>query len=890
MTDKVTLTNLANLQNETTAVNAINSNNAAIIVAMDNTLSRDGTSPNQMGNNLDMNSFRIINLPAPIVLAEPLRLADLNSFVGGSLTINSIPVGGTANQVLSKNSSVNYDVSWQSALVNGTAAGGDLAGTYVNPTIALNAVTYAKMQQNVALAITGNATNSTANVAAIAATAGTGGILAESGSALAFRTTLSGNYTWSGTQNITNATASTTPTTGALKVAGGLGVAGRIYAGDFIQSQGPGSGYVVTRRDTNALAYIITSQSGTFTVSNFVNDLLDLNTSGMTIGTPGVFQGNLNLSGSSSGSVSINPQAAAGTYNFNLPISAGSAGQPLISGGGGSTAQSYATQDAMQVFLGTRLSENDQVGTSYTFLSTDNQKYVTQSNPSAIAVTLPQAGGSFPNGWWTIMENLGAGVATVTPTTSTINGAATLPMGIGNGYLISSDGNNYQALQTGNWSKTLGSVQIPANFTVINTGQGNLVNATGNGTVLGANVVADSIFIHSNAHTHIGNTQGTAAFINFAPGSASDASSNDNAIIANCEQNNYLTTTNNGEFDTIAAFSRQGVNATGDVFFAQLNRRATAGAVAGGNDGQIMEFDTRLLNGSGDVAAGWIARGHGTIGSLRGGDTTYGTLFGAEAQVGVWRSGFLVDTLDLSTGTAGVPPNYTYAIYGRKARDDTKKYFSISTLGKIRLSANTGNTTVFDGQVQASSMIAAAGADNADCGMSLFTFGSGLPYMSFFRNAGSLAAPSGILTGSSIGQFQFGGYDGTAFNQTGGLFNASASENWTAAHHGTLMSFYTTPTTTTATVEAMRINPSGGISIGLTTDFGIGTIAANTFVKTGVTTVAALPAASATNQGARYFVTDSNAATYTAGIGAIVAAGGTTKVPVTSDGTNWRIG
>jgi hypothetical protein len=39
----------------------------------------------------------------------------------------------------------------------------------------------------------------------------------------------------------------------------------------------------------------------------------------------------------------VQPQAAAGTYNFNLPTSAGSSGQPLLSGGGGSSPQTYGT-------------------------------------------------------------------------------------------------------------------------------------------------------------------------------------------------------------------------------------------------------------------------------------------------------------------------------------------------------------------------------------------------------------------------------------------------------------------------------------------------------------------------------------------------------------------
>lgn len=49
------------------------------------------------------------------------------------------------------------------------------------------------------------------------------------------------------------------------------------------------------------------------------------------------------LNGSSSGAVTVQAQAAAGTYNFNLPTTAGTAGQPLLSGGGSGTAQTYGT-------------------------------------------------------------------------------------------------------------------------------------------------------------------------------------------------------------------------------------------------------------------------------------------------------------------------------------------------------------------------------------------------------------------------------------------------------------------------------------------------------------------------------------------------------------------
>lgn len=58
--------------------NKLNENFQAIEDAFENTLSRNGTTPNQMGADLDLNSNRIINLPVPVDPTEPVRLADIN--------------------------------------------------------------------------------------------------------------------------------------------------------------------------------------------------------------------------------------------------------------------------------------------------------------------------------------------------------------------------------------------------------------------------------------------------------------------------------------------------------------------------------------------------------------------------------------------------------------------------------------------------------------------------------------------------------------------------------------------------------------------------------------------------------------------------------------------
>lgn len=70
---KLSLTDLSNLGGDpTSAQTAINANNAAIEAAMDKAVFRDGTSPNTMSADLDMNSHKILNLPYATTAGEPL--------------------------------------------------------------------------------------------------------------------------------------------------------------------------------------------------------------------------------------------------------------------------------------------------------------------------------------------------------------------------------------------------------------------------------------------------------------------------------------------------------------------------------------------------------------------------------------------------------------------------------------------------------------------------------------------------------------------------------------------------------------------------------------------------------------------------------------------------
>ncbi len=102
------------------AIPTVNANSALIEAALENTLSRDGTSPNAMEANLDMNSNRIINLGAPGSSSDAVRLIDLQD---ASVATSFPSVSGNTGKVLTNDGvaaswSANFkmDISALSAL------------------------------------------------------------------------------------------------------------------------------------------------------------------------------------------------------------------------------------------------------------------------------------------------------------------------------------------------------------------------------------------------------------------------------------------------------------------------------------------------------------------------------------------------------------------------------------------------------------------------------------------------------------------------------------------------------------------------------------------------------------------------------------------------------
>jgi hypothetical protein len=87
---KLTLSDPSNLINSS-ATATLAANNRLVEAALENTLSRDGTSPNTMEADIDMGSNRLYNLPEPTSNTEPIRRIDLTDSLPGIFVQDTEP-------------------------------------------------------------------------------------------------------------------------------------------------------------------------------------------------------------------------------------------------------------------------------------------------------------------------------------------------------------------------------------------------------------------------------------------------------------------------------------------------------------------------------------------------------------------------------------------------------------------------------------------------------------------------------------------------------------------------------------------------------------------------------------------------------------------------------
>jgi hypothetical protein len=204
----------------------------------------------------------------------------------------------------------------------------------------------------------------------------------------------------------------------------------------------------------NALK-VYQSDAGVATFTNQGSTVLTVAPTLATFGT-GIGVG---ISGSSSGVISIRGQAAAGTYNFNLPITVGTTGQFLVTQGGGSTAMTWGS-----AVLGTLT--NDSAAAGYVGESTESTVLV----GSAVSLTSTTAANvtsiALSAGDWdvcgTVLFNNNAATTTTVQAAAVSNTSATLP-----------------TAPAGGWAETGGSTLTgPSNSLTVGCHRVSIANAT----------------------------------------------------------------------------------------------------------------------------------------------------------------------------------------------------------------------------------------------------------------------------------------------------------------------------------------------------------------------------------------------------------------------------
>lgn len=140
---------------------------------------------------------------------------------------------------------------------------------------------------------------------------------------------------------------------------------------------------------------------------------------------------------------------------------------------------------------------NAQTGTTYTLTNADQSRLVTFNNAVSVAVTLPRAGNNdaFNTGWYVDIENIGAGIVTITPATSTINGSTTYAVNQNQSLRVVSDGTNYQIMaQTTGTSSSFSAVRNVLDNGAMAVVQRSLATTAATGAINGAACLAVDYF------------------------------------------------------------------------------------------------------------------------------------------------------------------------------------------------------------------------------------------------------------------------------------------------------------------------------------------------------------------------------------------------------------
>jgi hypothetical protein len=573
------------------------------------------------------------------------------------------------------------------------------------------------------------------------------------------------------------------------------------------------------------------------------------------LGIPGTTQGTLGFSGLTSGTVTLAPQSVAGSVALTLPNTSGTiadgAATPLVlsSTTGGLTCPTCVTSSGGGAITGTLPISVSAAGvvslaTPVSLAFGGTNANLTASNGgilwsnatqaqilagTATARQMLQSGATATPAWSTDVwpATTAAGTLLTSATANTITASATPTLGVA-GSLQGTLG--FSGVTSGTATVTAQAAAGSPTLTLPNA-TGTLADGasaplalsatTGNLTITGAagQVLAGATpaFTATPVLGVAGSTVGSLGFQNATSGTSTLQP------VTGALGTPVILVPNSSGTMAVSASSPLTLNASTGALACPTC--VTSSSLVVGTTAIASGTTTRILFDNAGVLGEYTLTGTGTTVAMSAGPTFSGTVVAPTIAGG---TGAASSLLLQSTSGAGTTDFIAFQTASQVER------MRILTGGNVGIGTNAPqsllhinkNATQNVAAIVGTSSLQLTGLDASPTYMEINGFGAN-PQINMTRSDGTAASKTAVLSNDNLFILNGVGYDGTAYGSLDSAIIVKAAQNFAVGSHGTFVSIFTTPNNTVSIAEAARFQASGGISIGTTTDPGLGSIQVN---------------------------------------------------------------
>lgn len=231
-----------------------------------------------------------------------------------------------------------------------------------------------------------------------------------------------------------------------------------------------------------------------------------------------------------------------------------------------------------------------------------------------------------------------------------------------------------------------------------------------------------------------------------------------------------------------------------------------------------------------DLGAGWVNTNTGVQVPLIAGGSAVSSALVLESTTGAGTS----DSITLKTGSQ---------VQAMKIATDGSTVIGTGTPVSGTLGLDINSTTATPSSAGLSTGVLRIIKDGTQPSVYLYEYIDGGSQGGVFRALianGSASAPTAVPGGYQLFNLSTESYTGSAYSNVNGRISIFTLNAQTTSDNSTYITFNTTPSASTTVTEAMRINASGGVGIGTTTDPGTGGLIVNSSTASSSTTTGAL--------------------------------------------------